>query len=77
MLGQEINHAQNDYTFISAKLFPDSDTADAALENLLWGLPIRAPVIKLFRLKRYLLGRALSDSRIDICTLTDGRQVTC
>lgn len=39
MLGQEINHAQNDNTFMSAKLFPVSVTAEAALENFALGTP--------------------------------------
>ena len=39
MLGQEINHAQNDNMFMSAKLFPVSVTAEAALENFALGTP--------------------------------------
>lgn len=39
MAGQEINHAQSDNTFMSAKLFPVSITAEAALENFALGTP--------------------------------------
>ena len=39
MLGQEINHSQNNNTFMSARYFPVSITAEAALENFALGTP--------------------------------------
>ena len=46
MLGQEINHAQNDNTFMSAKFFPVSVTAEAALENFALGTPYQSTSYK-------------------------------
>lgn len=39
MIGQELNHSQNDNTFMSARYFPVSITAEAALENFALGTP--------------------------------------
>ncbi len=39
MIGQEINHSQSDNTFMSARYFPVSITAEAALENFALGTP--------------------------------------
>lgn len=39
MIGQEVNHSQSDQTFMSARYFPVSITAEAALENFALGTP--------------------------------------
>lgn len=39
MIGQEINHSQSDNTYMSARYFPVSITAEAALENFSLGSP--------------------------------------
>ena len=39
MIGQEINHSQSENTFMSARYFPASITAEAALENFALGTP--------------------------------------
>ena len=54
MLGQEINHSQNNNTFMSARYFPVSITAEAALETLHWALHTRAPSYKAARTEQPL-----------------------
>lgn len=44
MVGQEINHSQSEQTFMSARYFPATITAEAALETSPWVHPTRAPV---------------------------------
>ena len=39
MVGQEINHSQSEQTFMSARYFPATITAEAALENFALGTP--------------------------------------
>lgn len=64
MLGQEINHAQEDNTFMSAKFFPVSVTAEAALENFALGTPYQSTSYKSAPDRTAsFFGRALYDYR--------------
>ncbi len=64
LLGQEINHSQNENTFMSAKFFPVSVTAEAALENFALGTPYQSTSYKSTPDRTAsFFGRALYDYR--------------
>lgn len=46
MVGQEINHSQSDNSYMSARYFPVSITAEAALENFALGTPYQSTSYK-------------------------------
>lgn len=62
MLGQEINNSENDNTFMSARYFPVSVTAEAALENFSLGTPYQTTSYKSAPTRTAsFFGRALYD----------------
>ena len=64
MIGQEINHSQTDNTLMSARYFPISITADAALENFALGTPNQSTSFKDTPVRTSsFFGRALYDYR--------------
>lgn len=64
MIGQEINHSQSDNTLMSARYFPISITADAALENFALGTPNQSTSFKDTPVRTSsFFGRALYDYR--------------
>lgn len=64
MIGQEINHSQTDNTLMSARYFPISITADAALENFVLGTPNQSTSFKDTPVRTSsFFGRALYDYR--------------
>lgn len=64
MLGQEISHAQSDNTFMSARYFPMSIKAEAALENFALGTPHQSTSYKAAPDRTAsFFGRALYDYR--------------
>lgn len=64
MIGQEINHSQNDNTMMSARYFPVSITPEAALENFALGTPNQSTSFKDTPVRTSsFFGRALYDYR--------------